>query len=177
MNIHLADVDVLTGPKGAVWFSPDRKYRYRLTRPVSGFGVDTRRVAWIMLNPSKADHMIDDLTIRKVIGFSVRPPLRATSIVVVNLFAYIATQPADLLLSKDPFGPSNEGFIRGAAYGADKMIVAWGGMAPKIHAKANPMISFIKDNFSGLLCLGKTASGHPKHPSRLGYDTPFVPWN
>jgi hypothetical protein len=50
-------------------FSPDRRYRYHLSR-VWPFGRGT--LCFIMLNPSHADEADDDATIRKCMGFAKR---------------------------------------------------------------------------------------------------------
>ena len=43
------------------------KYRYHLFRKV---GQGARLATFVMLNPSSADHEVDDPTIRKVMGFA-----------------------------------------------------------------------------------------------------------
>jgi len=81
------------------------KYRFMLGRawdePDSaqdtdtGFGKWKRPLCvWLMLNPSTADHSQDDPTIRKCVGFSQR--LGCGGLIVVNLFAWRATDPDDL---------------------------------------------------------------------------------
>src|SRR4051812_49823510 len=77
-------------------------YRYVLTRQVGG-GV--RRATFIMLNPSTADASNDDPTIRRCIGFAQR--WGCGQLAVLNLFAYRATDPADLKRASEPVGPEN----------------------------------------------------------------------
>lgn len=91
--------------RGAL-LSEDGRYRYRLWRlwdelaPV---------MTWVMLNPSTADAEVDDPTIRKCIGFAKQH--HYGGIVVVNLFAYRATDPKELGKVKDPVGPENDQHI------------------------------------------------------------------
>lgn len=47
-------------------FSPDRVYRYALTRRWS----DWPPAVFIMLNPSTADAFVEDPTIRRCLGFA-----------------------------------------------------------------------------------------------------------
>jgi hypothetical protein len=77
-------------------------YRYRLGRRWAEGPVDV----WIMLNPSTADATVDDRTIRRCMEFSRR--WGAGALVVGNLFALRATDPAELVRHPDPIGPDND---------------------------------------------------------------------
>ena len=108
-------------------------YRYRLTRrlhPV--LGGSRRRLLFCMLNPSTADEKRDDPTIRRCIGFAQRE--RFTDLVVVNLFAARATNPADLLGLDDPVGSGNDDAIAQEAARADLVVRSVG--QPSVHAGA-----------------------------------------
>src|SRR5689334_19453129 len=78
------------------------RYRYVLTRQV---GPGSRRATFVMLNPSTADATNDDPTIRRCIGFARE--WGCGRLVVLNLFAFRATDPADLKRAIDPVGPEN----------------------------------------------------------------------
>jgi hypothetical protein len=71
-------------------FSRDRRFRYRLGRR----WVEGAAVCFVLLNPSTADEMQDDATVRRCIAFAKAHGFDALE--VVNLYAYIATDPADL---------------------------------------------------------------------------------
>ena len=80
----------------------------RATTPlISG---NTRVLALCMLNPSRADDMRDDPTIRKAAGFAKR--LGFGELVVVNLYAWRSTLPRDLFAAErrgiDIVGPDND---------------------------------------------------------------------
>jgi hypothetical protein len=92
------------------------KYRYLLTRQV-GFG--DRTAAFIMLNPSTADAVNDDPTIRRCIGLARR--WGCGRLVVANLFAIRATDPAEVRKASDPVGPEKIGSLRRSTRGA-KMV-------------------------------------------------------
>lgn len=68
-------------------FSPDRRYRYILTRRWS----PAPMLGCIGLNPSTADELQDDPTVRRWMGFARRDGFGG--IVVGNLFAFRATNP------------------------------------------------------------------------------------
>ena len=73
-------------------FSDDRRYRYLLTRRV---GSGTKSVMFLMLNPSTADEVRDDPTIRRCIGFA--NSWECGWLYVTNLSPLRATDPADVL--------------------------------------------------------------------------------
>ena len=66
--------------------SADGVYRYYLLRLWDGDDYGDK-CTFIMLNPSTADHMVDDPTIRRCVGFAEREG--CTGLEVVNLFASI----------------------------------------------------------------------------------------
>lgn len=168
---YAADLVVKTGAWGTAVFSRDDLYRYRLTRRWASGGLT---IVWIMLNPSKADHERNDPTIKKCIGFS--KILGGSSLVVVNLFALISSDPKNLLTTEDARGRHNYHFLRGAGLGADRMVVAWGASSKRLAAAMDPSIQVIREHFPSALCIGKTKTGSPHHPVRLGYKTAFESW-
>lgn len=136
-------------------------YRYELTRSwASG-----PRVCWIMLNPSTADAEKDDPTIRRCVGFA--RGWGYPGIVVVNLFAYRATRPADLVdaahAGVDPVGPLNADRVAVAAKNAGIVLVAWGAHG-KVLNRAAKTTQFLGALGIELWSLGKTKAGHPRHP-------------
>ena len=156
------------GRGGAAIFSPDRKYRYVLTRGSAKLA----RPVWIMLNPSTAGAEGNDHTITKCLGFSERWGFGG--IFVVNLYAYISTDPRGLLQAKDPVGFMNDAWLRRASEYAKNnglpVIAGWGNNAPIERIEA------IAHLFPEIYCLGVTAHEQPKHPLRLAYETPLIRW-
>jgi hypothetical protein len=90
-------------PRGDAVISPCGRYRYRLERR---FDHGPKVTTFIMLNPSTADAEHDDQTIRRCLGFA--RAWRCSKLVVVNLFAWRATAPAELKGVEDPVGPELE---------------------------------------------------------------------
>lgn len=154
---------------GAV-LSDDGLYRYELTRSW-GSG---RRMVVAMLNPSTADATEDDPTIRRCVGFARREG--CGSLVVVNLYALRATHPEHLLDHPDPEGPENPAhWARALADpGDDLLLAAWGAGRP-----AEAPGSLAMERWAGTvpwLCLGTTASGHPRHPLFVRAEKALEPW-
>jgi hypothetical protein len=144
-------------------------YRYRLGRRwARGPGV-----LFIMLNPSTADATQDDATIRRCIGFAKEWQMGALG--VVNLYALRATDPRALALADDPVGPLNNDAIHDAITESRLVVAAWGA-----HPMAAHRVSALTEATDAigrtLACLGTTKAGHPRHPVRLPYGTPLVPW-
>lgn len=140
------------------------KYRYTLQR-IWSYG--PRRICWILLNPSTADGNVDDNTIRRVVGFSQRWGFHQA--IVVNLFAFRATDPRELLEADDPVGPFNDHHIWKSAQCSEIVVAGWGshGDYRGRDKRAELLISRIAD----LWCLGTTNAGAPKHPLYLAKDT------
>jgi len=105
--------------------SPCGRYRYRLDRAwVDEKVMRPGTCTFIMLNPSTADGTTDDPTIRRCVGFAKR--WSYNHLVVVNLFAFRATDPATLLAASDPEGPDAMGHIWDACVVSGLIVCAWG---------------------------------------------------
>ena len=133
-------------------------YRYYLDR-VWEPGWDY--ACWIMLNPSKADDMQDDPTIRRCINFTKAIPKKG-GLVVVNLFGLRSTDPTNLILEDDPIGPDNREYILGAIANHRPIIAAWGAIKKPLRFKAWKTLMLLKR--TPLWCLGRTKDGYPRHP-------------
>jgi hypothetical protein len=147
--------------------SPDGLYRYRLSRI---WDSGTMPLVWIMLNPSTADALKDDPTIRRCISFSKREGYGG--IEIVNLFAYRSSSPETLKKVDDPVGPDNNQWIKEVLYPHFECVCAWGAYP------AWDRVAEVFDLVKGVnfLCLGRTAAGHPKHPLYISSAQPFIPY-
>lgn len=149
------------------------RYRYRLWR--DGWSEDDRACLFIMLNPSTADAMKDDPTIRKCVGFCQR--WGYGRLFVVNLFAFRSTKPAGLLGVEDPCGPENEGWIRSEAEAASRIVLAWGShheIRVLLSRRAFEMRRTLAPHRTKTVMLGQCKDGNPRHPLMLAYATPCV---
>ena len=97
----LAPIDISIR-KSAVLGGHDQRYRYELRR-VWDDGLPLLVVC--MLNPSRADHQVNDPTILALIHFARL--WGYGGILVVNLWAYRASSPAEMMAASEPFGPEN----------------------------------------------------------------------
>lgn len=153
--------------------SNDGKYRYKLSRCWTP-GIN--RAVWIMLNPSTADAVEDDATIRRCISFAKR--WGCGGIEVYNLFALRSRHPAIIEMAHDPVGPDNDRWLIAAAQGEGKIIAAWGAcQTPLQLRRANEVIEFlVRDRHVLLSALGFTKGGHPRHPLYVRSDGPLFPF-
>ena len=143
-------------------YSPCGLYRYRLWREWEG-GAGT--ILWIMLNPSRADHLgNNDPTIERCERRSVAWGFQRME--VVNLFALSSPYPKALREAEDPVGPLNDAGILESAERAGMILCAWG-----THGALLGRSVAIRALLTGkaLHCLGTTRGGEPSHPLYLSY--------
>ncbi len=141
-------------------FSSCGRYRYRLGREwLTGEG----EVLFVMLNPSTADARVDDPTIRRCIGFAQRWGFQRLT--VGNLFAWRATDPAELREASDPVGVENDYHLTEMSMAAEVTIAAW-GVRGSYRSREREVLPFLCD----VEHLGLTKGGYPKHPLYLRAD-------
>ncbi len=147
-------------------FSPCRKYRYTLWRvsPSDLFEMSlgnwTPYVNFIMLNPSTADEVQDDPTIRRCIGYA--KAWGYGGLCITNLFAFRTTEPNVMKAATDPVGPENDKWLTQCARDADIVVAAWG-----VHGNYLDRDKEVFKLFPYVTCLGTTKAGHPRHPLYL----------
>lgn len=152
-------------------FDSTAMYRYTLWRT---WDASLPRVAFVMLNPSTADHRVDDPTIRRCIGFA--RDWGYGSLVVVNLFAFRTPSPRQLGRAADPIGPDNDRHLWAARRRAHATIVAW-GVHGAMHGRDRHVLELLGRSRRPILCLGLTDRGHPRHPLYLRRTTRLIPWS
>lgn len=145
-------------------FSPCRTWRYVLRRrwaPGSAVG-------FILLNPSTADETQDDPTIRRCIGYA--KAWGFGGLVLGNLFAFRATDPADMKAAADPIGPENYEALRKICEEATGNIVCgWGAHGTYLNA-GRRAFDFLRHMGVVPQALALTADGQPRHPLYLRAD-------
>ncbi len=147
-------------------FSACRRFRFELTRD---WDSSRPRLLFVMLNPSTADAARDDPTIRKCVGFARR--LGFGGFTVVNLFAIMATDPADLKRGGYQRHPDEDDEIHLALNHVDAVVCAWGRHASKL-ARPAEVMALIRGKLPSLTlrALAMNSDGTPAHPLMLGYD-------
>jgi hypothetical protein len=129
---------------------------------------EPKPLVFVMLNPSTADGTLDDPTIRRCVGFA--KAWKYERLEVVNLYAYRATFPTELLRRQNRheeiIGPDNIDHVRKAGAGAGKVICAWGAHVEDLGVDhCDTVRGWMGD--PKCFHLGLTKNGQPKHPLRL----------
>jgi len=136
-------------------FSECGKYRYLLSRDW-----DEGKIAMcIGLNPSKANAVKDDPTIGilirtlKALGFG--------GLRMVNLYAYISSEPSKLFEVSNPQGLNDE-WLQTTAFGCQEVIFCWGAFK-NISYRAKK----VSEMFPSAKCFGKNIDKSPLHPMAI----------
>jgi len=141
-------------------FSKDKAYRYLLERELDG----KKHICFIMLNPSIANEKIDDPTIRRVIDFGIK--FNAKKIWIVNLFAFVTSDPSYLLNTNDPIGKNNDKYIEKYSRLADIIILGWGNKG-KFLGRDKEVLKKLKKFKHKVFALKILKNGSPSHPLYL----------
>jgi hypothetical protein len=163
----------LEGDSGAL-FSGDRVHRYVLWRKI---GDGDRPFIVIGLNPSTADETKDDPTIRRCMQFGRREG--CGRFIMLNLFAYRATDPDDMKSVHDPVGPCNDTAIIAhctPTYVYKPLVMAAWGVHGGYRMRHSVMVARLLDEQIAVHVLGFTTEGYPKHPLYVRADTPLMRW-
>ena len=151
--------------KNSAVLSDCRRYRYALWRTWD----DTLpRVMFIGLNPSTADETTDDPTLRRCMGFA--RDWGYGGVCTANLFAWRATDPADMKAASDPVGPETDDWLRRLADEAALVVAAWGNDGGHLGRSAE-----VRALLPVLHCLAMNRSGEPAHPLYQRKDRVAVP--
>lgn len=148
----------------------DGPYRYVLSRTWWHYS-SAPRMAIVMLNPSVANAVRDDQTIRRCMRLAWRDGYGGID--VVNLYALIATDPAELRRHPDPVGKANAGHWLAVLRPAGLAVAAWGGDRMATPERVDELLARAR---RPLFCWGTTAAGAPRHPSRLPNDVLTEVW-
>lgn len=121
------------------------------------------------LNPSTADEVQDDPTIRRCIGYAKR--WGYAGYCMTNIFAYRATDPRVMLSASDPIGIENDHYLNECARGAGIVVAAWGAHGAHMNRGA-AVAKLLPD----LHYLRLTKHGFPGHPLYLPSKLAPMPW-
>lgn len=155
-------------------FSACEKYRYRLTRT---WQESLPGIAFLMLNPSTADEMVNDPTIercqRRAIEYGYG------KMVIINLFPYRETDSQLLSSIPDLYGDiaTTNQHILDVVHECQQTIAGWGSH-PMAMARAKEVYQLLAEHglTSRLFALEVNADGNPKHPLYIAYSAKPVPW-
>lgn len=166
--------------------SDDGLYRFRLEREVAPGGIGLT-FAYFGINPSTADATLDDATVRKWRGFTLRNGGRR--FLVGNVFAFRATNPAEVGFSNDTATYLNDRPVPGCyhenlihlltiIHEADVLVPCWGRtgkITPQLRYCIGQVLELLHASGKPVLHFGMTKCGSPGHPLMLGYDTRLRP--
>lgn len=148
-------------------FSEDRVHRYRLAR----WWGSGPRVTFVLLNPSDADEVDDDPTMRRCRGFA--QAWGYDGFEVVNLYAFRTPYPKCLWLATDPVGPDNDAHLEEAATsGSGPVVAGWGNNAEAARVKHVLALP----GFERLQALQVNKGGAPTHPLYVRGDAVLASW-
>jgi hypothetical protein len=148
-------------------YSSDGTYRWWYERRWG----DGPRLCWVGLNPGTGDTDGKPRpTLRKVVTWATEWHLDA--VLVVNLFAYRATNPKALrTVNVDVIGDRNDEILRWATSTAGKTLAAWGA-GGRLAGRGATVTHMLDDP----ICLGVTRYGEPRHPLYVPQATPPIPY-
>lgn len=160
-------------------FSKCGHYRYALGRmwtPIADH--DIRKVLVVVgLNPSTANESEDDPTIRRCMDYARR--WGHHGLTMLNLFAYRATDPRQLLTQLANGGDIIGGDAQEAALRVftenRRVLCAW-GVHGHIADRSDHVTKKLRELGCELVHLGLTKGGLPKHPLYLRGDLLPQPW-
>jgi hypothetical protein len=146
-------------------YSDDHLYRYEFTRRW-GEGL---AVVWVLLDPATGD---TDGKPRPTLGRCIHWSREwgYGALTIVNVFAYRATNPKDLLLAADPVGPYNHRTLARVTANAERVVAAWGA-----HGRLLGRGADVAAELPRALCLGHTVKGQPRHPLYVPSTASLVP--
>ena len=166
-------------PDGAAGADMDGLFRFSLWRQW-GPG---RQMTFVMLNPSTADGLLDDPTLRRCIRFAKREG--CDSVEVVNLYPFRTHKPKYLLqaeadgidISGGALGrrPVQRAVDRVASHG-DVLVAAWGAHPIAKTGGNRAVVTLAASRGTPVWCFGVTKDGSPKHPLYLPADSPLIAW-
>jgi len=167
------------GPYGATFSVEDphlgheaRRYRYALWRK---WNDDLPPTVFIGLNPSTADEETNDRTVTRCINFAY--DWGFGGMIMLNVFAFRATDRAVMLRQGDPVGDFGDEFIWKTCSKFNHIVCCWGndGAHRERSARVVEILRNIKDwgtkKDMEIKCFGRNSTGEPEHPLYLARTT------
>ena len=155
-------------------FSPDRKYRYRLT---TIWDEAKPLLVGLFCNPSIADERREDNTDRLFRARAKELGYGGTA--MINMFAYVTTYPSALWEQKDPVGPDNDHHIIEVCNANRDVFCGWGLHGSKNY-RADIVLKLIRkhnEDRNRFYYLRLLKNGQPSHPLYIRKTTPLTLWD
>ena len=150
--------------KSDAFFSPCRKFRWKLTRKINA---SSKELIFIGLNPSFAGVTNNDSTLNRIIDFC--DLWGYGSLTVINLFGRIEKNPKRLISYKDPVGSKNDFELNTSIqYWFQNDIcdlwIGWGVNGTLMNKNEYVLRKIQNYNSKRPYVIGLTKDGHPRHP-------------
>lgn len=150
-------------------------FRFQLTREVDRElwheHLHPGCIAWVLNNPSTADHEVDDPTVRKCWAYTLRWGFGR--MMFVNTNPYRATDPKRAKFPEEQILLANDSWLAYAVSQCPYVVAAWGDKAnPELARRAVNVIH----QLGPLHAMRVTQAGNPQHPLYLPADTEPKLW-
>lgn len=152
---------------GAV-FMDDRRHRLYLWR---WWDIRAGMVMFICLNPSTADEVTADPTVRRCIGFAKR--WGYGGMFMCNTFTLVSTDPSGLEADAEPLLRGANLAMRLLRQRSAIAVAAWGNLIERVRA-GEAQVEWIHRELAPLHCFGLSKLGHPRHPLYLPKDAELI---
>lgn len=160
----------LSGYKSVAVFSSDGRYRYALVRE---WDAAKPKMVVIGLNPSTATEVLSDPTITRCVKRA--NSLACGGLVMLNLFAYRATDPMVMKSVEDPVGPANDVALRVLCKDRPIVLGAWGNDG-LYRNRAAAVVDLLLAAGVTIHALAITKLNQPQHPLYVSYGTAPMLW-
>lgn len=167
-SLERREITRLDGFRTGAIFSHDQRYRFALWRK---WDLELPQLVVIGLNPSTATEDEDDPTVTRCTNLARRE--KCGALVMLNLFAFRATDPNVMLREPDPVGQHTDTVMRHYIHDPSTKIVvaAWG--IHGVHMNRDRQVARM---FRSLVCYDVNMNGTPKHPLYQRADAPLMPY-
>ena len=103
--------------------------------------------------------------VRRIRGYSMK--WGYNGFMMLNAFAFRATDPREMAAAADPVGPDNDKWLLSETAKADRVFCCWGTHA-KLGGRQEHLLELLRDR--PLYYLRLTSGGFPSHPLYLPGD-------
>lgn len=158
------------GLRSDALYSECGTYRYRLSRT---WAEAAPRAAFVLLNPSTATEAQNDPTVARVERFARDWGLGGFDL--MNLFAFRAPRPDDLIAVPDPVGPETDALLQTLS-GALPVVCGWGRHGGHL-GRGSEVAALLRRCGHRLSALAENADGSPRHPLYLPATSRPQPWS
>jgi len=158
------------GISGAVFSDSNRGFRYALWRFWQPGG---EKLLFIGLNPSTANDIKDDPTIRRLIGFA--KAWGFGGLFTGNLFSLVTANPDVLWFSSSPeqSNDPNDIALKRMRELSAKVMVGWGNEGRNAGTRPGEVLALLGEP---VFCIKTTKGGEPTHPLYMPLSSQLIPY-